>query len=363
MKKTGAGPARFGAAMFFTVGAIWAQEAASGVDLRATISAGLFEGSAPTSRDGLAWVSGIRAVFYPTWKLSDRWSVSGAVQVHSRPFFKEEMTTKGYGVKGDLLQGTVNYARFWKDGSIVLRAGALSTAFGSFLLRYDDAANALINAPRSYGYYYAPVTTLGLMGGEADVTYKKLDARAQFVNSSPANRRSIFDRDQYGSWAGGGGFTIRQGFRAGVSAYTGPYLDRHYPYFFPGEAAPHELPARAFGLDVQWAAGHWNVQGELQRFAMEYRLIPTFHEQAGYVEVQRVLHPRWYVAQRTGYVATSATPTAQTFEGVLGFRPGRHQIVKLGYGVDRVSGPAGTLERTFQLQFVSMLHPLSWAVR
>jgi hypothetical protein len=340
-----------------------AQEAASGVDLRATVSAGLFEGSAPTQapRDGSAWVAGVRAVFYPTWKLNDHWSFSGAVQVHSRPYFAEEMQTQGYGLKTDILQATLNYSRFWKDGSIVLRTGALSSALGSFLLHYDDADNALINMPQAYGYYYKPVTTLGLMGTEVDATFKKIDARAQFVNSSPANRRSIFDRDQYGNWAGGAGYTIRQGLRVGSSFYNGPYLGRLFRYYFPGEAPPRQLPARAFGLDAQWGIGHWNLQGELQRFSMAYRLIPTFHEQIGYVEVRRVLHPRWFIAERIGYTSDTAGPTTQVFESVVGYRPNVREIVKVGYGLTRVYGPAGNLKGIFQVQFVTVLHPLSLA--
>ena len=342
-------------------GVVRAQEAASGLDLRATVTAGLFEGATPTAppRNGSAWVAGIRAVLYPTWKLNDHWSFSGAVQIHSRPYFAEEMTTQGYGVIGNVLQATLNYSQFWKNGSVVLRAGSLSTAFGSFLLHYDDADNALINAPQSYGYYYAPVSTIGLMGSEADVTYKKLDARAQFVNSSPANPRSIFDSDQYGNWAGGAGYTIRQGLRVGVSFYDGPYLDPHYPFYFPGEAPPHQLPARAFGIDGQWATGHWNVQGELQRFEMEYRLIPTFHERTGYVEVVRVLSPRWFVAQRSGYSTFSVIPGLQSFEGAAGFRPNSRQIVKVGFGLERSSDPGGSLTRLVQVQLVTMLHPFS----
>lgn len=364
MTTSGTGFARlvFGA-IFLTAPAAWPQEGASGLDLHATVSVGLFEGVAPTEapRDGSPWVAGIRAVLYPTWKLDDHWSVSGAVQVYSRPYFAEDMQSQGYGLKTDILQATLNYSRFWRHGSIVVRAGELSSAFGSFLLHYDDGDNPLINAPQSYGYYYAPVTTLGLMGVETDATYKKLDMRSQFVNSSPANRRSIFDRDQYGNWAGGAGYTIWQGLRAGVSFYDGPYLDRHSAFYFPGEAPPHDLPARAFGVDAQWATGHWNVTGELQRFKMEYQLIPTFHEQASYIEVRRVLHPRWFLAERSGNVTNNAGPAVQVFEGVLGFRPDSRQIIKVGYGLDRVSGPRGSLARVFQLQLVTMMHPLSLA--
>jgi hypothetical protein len=346
-------------------GAAWSQEASSGFDLRATISAGFYQGSEPAEspRDGSSWVAGVRAVLYPTWKLNDNWSVSGAVQIHTRPYFAEEMETQGYGIKTDILQATLNYSRFWRNGSIVLRAGELSSAFGSFLLHYDDTENPLINSPQAYGYYYGPITTLGLMGAEADVTYKKIDARAQFVNSSPANRRSIFDRDQYGNWAGGVGYTIRQGLRIGVSGYDGPYLDRQFEYYFPGEALPRDLPARAFGVDAQWATGHWNMDGELQRFKMEYQLMPTFHEQAGYVEIRRVLHPRWFIAQRTGYIANNASSTSQVFEAVVGFRPNSREIIKAGFGIDRTAGAGGSLSRVIQLQFVTGLHPLSLAAR
>src|SRR5262249_36822212 len=153
-------------------------------------------------------------------------------------------------------------------------AGQLSSAFGSFLLRYDDAKNPLPDQPLAYGYYYQPVTVFGLAGAEADITFHRLDARAQFVNSSPANPRSLFDKEQYGSWAGGLGWTVRQGLRLGVSAYRGPYLDHHYAYYFPGEADPKHVPATGLGIDGQWAVGHWDFQGELQKFQMTYKAIP-----------------------------------------------------------------------------------------
>jgi hypothetical protein len=57
------------------------------------------------------------------------------VQVHSRTYFVEEMQTQGFGVKADVLQATVNYSRFGDRGSVVVRAGVLNSAFGSFLLR------------------------------------------------------------------------------------------------------------------------------------------------------------------------------------------------------------------------------------
>ncbi len=73
----------------------------------------------------------------------------------SRPYYYEDFSTQGYGVKADILQANLSYSRFWKDASLVVRLGQMSTAFGSFLLRYDDAVNPLIDTPMAYGYYSA----------------------------------------------------------------------------------------------------------------------------------------------------------------------------------------------------------------
>jgi hypothetical protein len=295
-------------------------------------------------------------VIYPTWKISDHWNVSGSFQFASRPYFYEDFSMKGYGLKGNVLQASINYARISEKGSVLIRAGVLSTAFGSFLLRYDDAQNALIDLPIEYGYYYAPISSLGVAGAQIDVTRHKWDARAQFANSSPANPRSLFAHDQYGNWAGGGGYTIRQGLRVGVSGYHGPYLDRQYSYFFPGEANPSTLPASALGLDIAWEHGHWSVQGELQRFAMSYKAIPTFREKAGYGEFKRVLSPRWYVAVRNGYSSANASGNEMVLETAAGFRPNRHQLIKFGYEYEHYSLGAQRNENTVAVQIVTMLH-------
>jgi hypothetical protein len=354
-------------AFFLLVSAsAYAQEADSGFELRTTLSAVSSysqEFSAPP-RDGSEVTGGFRAILYPTWKLNSHWTISGALQVHSRPYFEEEFETQGYGVKGDLLQLNLGYSRFWEHNrSLVVRVGQMSSAFGSFLQRYDSADNPLIGVPSAYGYYYKPVTFQGLVGAQVDATAGKLDARAQFVNSSPANRRNIFENDQYGNWAGGLGYTIRQGLRVGGSAYYGPYLDRRYPYFFPGEANPRDLPASGYGLDVEWGSGHWNAWGELQHFQMDYRVIPNFTQNMGYVEVRRTLGPRWYGAVRVGYERFSAAPGSQTYEFAAGFRPNAHQLVKFGYTVQQGVAYPGTLGNVAAIEFVTSFRVLSLAGR
>ena len=189
-----------------------------------------------------------------------------------------------------------------------------------------------------------------------DATRGRFDGRVQFANSSPANPRSIFAHDQYGNWAGGGGYTIRQGFRIGASAYRGPYLSRDSPYFFPGEANPNTLPAHAFGLDVAWARGHWNSQGEWQKFVMPYAAIPTFREQAGYAEIKRALAPHWYAAARMGYTSASFGGLSERFETAAGYRPGRNELIKMDYEFDHTGSGANPTNHTLAIQFVATLH-------
>jgi len=335
-----------------------AQEASSGFDLRATLTAQTVASNqlSEEPRSGSPIILGTRSVVYPTWKINDNWFVTGAMQFATRPYFFEDFSTTGYGANGTLLQGTLNYSRVSNKGSVLVRAGEMSTAFGSFMLRYDDADNPLVDMPIQCGYYYSPVSILAVAGAQIDATRGKWDARAQFANSSPANPRSLFSRDQYGNWAGGAGYTIRQGFRVGVSGYRGPYLDRQYPYFFPGEANPNTLPAHALGLDVSWAHGHTTVQGEVQKFVMPYTVIPTFRESAEYGELKQVLSPRWYLATRIGYTGANASGKTKCLETAAGFRLNRFQLIKTEYEYEHYSTGTVQNDNALAIQFVTTFH-------
>ena len=347
--------------LLIPAGILRAQEANSGFDLGVTASGeALYSpmlSSAP--RNGSAATGAFHAVLYPTLKLGDHWTVSGAVEAYSHPYFYADFSTDARGVEVNILQAQVSYSRFWADRSLIVRAGQLSSAFGSFLLRYDDAVNPLVDLPMSYGYYSNGVTIKSLAGVELDATFGKFDLRNQITNSSPANPRSILDSDQYANWAGGAGYTIRQGLRVGVSAYRGPYLDHQFPYYFPGEASPSQLPATGVGADVQWGQGHWNVNGEWQRFQMDYHAIPTFINQIGYGEVRLGLNPRWYVATRLGYDRPSAFPGSQSYEFAVGYRAGSHELVKVDYEFNQGANIKGNQQNTLAIQFVTTLHPLS----
>jgi hypothetical protein len=161
------------------MGAAWshAQEANSGFELRTTITAqGTYSHQSDETENGA-----VRVLFYPTLKFDSHWSLDGVVQVHSQPFFFEELSTDYYGIRTDLLQAHLTYSRFWGKKSLRVKAGQLSTAFGSFLLRYDDAQNPLVDIPPTYGYYYDGATTKGLTGAEVDSTLGQLDLRSDFL--------------------------------------------------------------------------------------------------------------------------------------------------------------------------------------
>jgi hypothetical protein len=355
---------KYCALIWLPFSALLAQEANSGIDLSATVTGEAAYANQPAEppRNGSPVVAGFRSMLYPTWKISRHWVISGAIDINSRPYFEQDFSTQGYGVLTHIFQANVGYSNVWKRGSVVVRAGQLSSAFGAFLLRYDDAINPLLNMPMQYGYYYSAVTTLGLIGAQVDGTFGKWDGRLQLVNSSPADPRSVFEHGQYPNWAGGAGYTIRQGLHVGVSAYRGPYLYREYPYFFPGESSPRDLPATAVGADVEWARGHWNLYGEWQRFEMNYHAIPTFREDAGYLEAKRVLHPRWYIAARAGYLHGSFKSGGEAYEASIGFRPDSFQLIKVGYSLQHNSD-AGDFYRVLGVQLVTSLHPLSLAWR
>jgi hypothetical protein len=353
---------RFTVAVLFAVAMLGriapAQEAASGINLRGTFTAQTVASNelSRAPRSGSPVIAGSRFVLYPTITFNDHWFIAGAVQLATRPYFYEEFSSTGYGAKLNVLQASINYARVSDRGSVLLRAGQMSSIFGSFLLRYDDMDNPLINIPVSYGYYYAPVSFLGVFGAQLDASRGKIDGRLQFANSSPANPRSIFARDQYGNWAGGAGYTVRQGLRIGVSGYRGPYLDRTYAYFSAGEANPNKLPAHGLGIDGNWAHGHTTANVELQKFVMPYTRIPIFRQSAAYGEFRQVLSPRLFLAARYGYSCSNATGNLHSIETGAAYRPNRYQLIKLAYEFERYPPQADGPNHTLGIQFITTIH-------
>jgi hypothetical protein len=373
-----------------------------------TITGGVFHDS-----DGDTSAS-YRAVFYPTLKLGPNWFVYSAIQVGSQAY----SYPAAYDPKGNFqvraLQAFVGRNWTTHNVAITFKAGQLASAFGSFPLRYDDMVNPLIDQPIPYvsvlkispgqipcgvsdlarqwttdqggilfgcggditkdeGIY--PTTLYGLPGAEIDISSGKVDARFQLTNSSPANPQSLLSGNQQLQWAAGAGYTVRQGFRVGLSAFRGPYLDRKTREFLPLRASVRDYPATGVGADLQWARGRWSAEAEWQRFQFDYpQFVTSPSVSFGYVEVKAILTPRLYAATRLGYqkynavqdqTMTSSDPFLsgrRSYEFALGYRPNRWQLFKIEYQRLRVEGEQ-TFDTILAFQLVTSIQSLSKTLR
>lgn len=333
------------------------QESATGLSIPATLSAGGFFTERTNGPNGFdsKWTAGGRAMAYPTLRLNQNWYVGSAIQVATQPYFYESFDMGGYDVRVDVLQAYIAHERYWGRSMVRVKAGQMSTAFGSYMLDYDDGRNPLVDIPAGYGYYYSPVSTLSFSGAEVDATLHKWDLRVQAVTSSPANRRSVFEGDQYLNWTGGAGYTIRQGLRVGASAYHGPYLHREHRFFMAGELNPRGLAATGYGVDFQFAQGHLELSGEVQHHNLPYTAIPTLKRWVGYGQARYAFKPRWFAAMRWGGESSIEPLNYSSTEAAIGYRPNRRQILKASYQVMRSRDYSGASGGTVALQLVTQL--------
>ena len=392
--------------------ALRAQEASAGIAVPFTITGGVF-------RDSDGDTSGAyRAVFYPTLKLGPKWFVYSAIQVGSPAYAYPEP----YGPKGNFqvraLQAFVGRAWTAPKVSVTVKAGQLASAFGSFPLRYDDMANPLVDQPLTYrtelklspdqlpcgitdlarqwttyqGEYLPsvrfgcggditksagmiPATLYGLPGAEIDISSSRVDARFQLTNSSPANPQNLWSGSQQLQWAAGAGYTLRPGFRAGFSAFRGPYLDQNIRELLPIGSTVRNYPATGAAVDAQWAKGRWSVEGEWQRFQFNYpQFVRSPALSFGYGELKAILTPRLYAATRIGYQKYNAVQDQRmsssdpflsgrrSYELAVGYRPNRWQLFKVEYQWLRVEGEQ-TFDKVLAFQLVTSIQSLSKSLR
>jgi hypothetical protein len=355
--------------------------------------------------------AGFRVLVSPQAKLGPNWYFYSAIQVYSAPFFYDDTYRADRYIAAEMLQMFLGYTRSFGKASVSFKVGKLTSAFGEFPLRYDDASNPMLDQPLLYTYMklrpdqlpcgvadlkpgpwpdvgfhcggaktdsygITPVTLWGLPGAEADLSSGRVDARFQLTNSSPANPQGFLGPNQHPQWTGGGGYTIRHGFRVGMSAFRGPWLDSAVKGYLPPASSVGDFPASGVGADGEWARGPWSANGEWGRFIFRYpnfRTSPT--SSFGYIELKRVITPRFYSAFRANYqannhpedlVARSADtflPNCQAYEVALGFRPDRFVLLKVGYEWLRMEGVPGTRDNVFGVQVVTSINSLSKALK
>ncbi|HXI40248.1 MAG TPA: hypothetical protein VNH18_03000 [Bryobacteraceae bacterium] len=393
---------------------VCAQEAGAGFSMPVTLTAGaLYTHRLQTSDPAASPIAAaFHAVLYPSVKLGPHWFVYSSIHVRSTPFSYYDAYESEHELKTQVVQAFLGYTRAVKKATVLVKAGQLTSAFGSFPLHYDDADNALLDQPFSYvtylnlrpdqlpcnaddiiyGSQYAtavtyhcggssaardgltPVTLYGLPGIELDLSMRKFDARFQVTNSSPANPQNLLSGSQHAQWTAGAGYTVAQGFRVGFSTFRGPFLNRDVAPLLPAGHNVRDFPATGAGLDAQWARGRWSTSGEWQWFHYNYpgfRSSPT--PSFAYAEVKAVLNPRTYLAVRAGWqrnnhltdlverTEETFAPNRQSYEFAAGFRPNRWQLIKAGYEWLRTADVSGTRDNVFGIQLVTSLQPLSKA--
>ncbi len=124
-----------------------------------------------------------------------------------------------------------------------------------------------------------------------DLSAARFDGRLQVTSGSPASPQSLSSAGTYAQWTAGAGYTIRQGFRVGVSGFRGPYLDDSLTPLLPAGTTVRSFPASGFGTDAQWARGRWSVNGEFQRFWFDspnFTVAPSMT--SGYAENETRAH-------------------------------------------------------------------------
>lgn len=357
------------------------QEASFGISVPVTVSGDALYGHGAAAQDGQAssFTGGARVVVAPTLKLGPHWFLYSAIELYSSSYSTYDRPGEERPpVRADALQAFLGYSVKAGAASWLIKGGQLSSAFGLFPLEYDDAKTPFVNPPaiyianlplradqlacgagdllfqpygseveyncggsRSQSYGLVPVTLYGLPAIETDLSWRRLDARVQITNSSPANPEGFASANQSVQWTAGGGYTLPAGVHVGISGFRGPYLDRDLNLLLPPGRTIRDFPASGLGVDGQWSRGPWSTEGEWQHFRFD---LPGFlvapSENAAYGQVKRILSPRAFLAarvtaQRFGRIQDSSGVFAKQYQAPqyldefsLGYRVNRHQLLK-----------------------------------
>jgi len=390
------------------------QDASSGFSLPVTLSGGGMYSERLQVRDSTVspFTGGMRAMLYPTLKLGEHWFGYAAIQETLAPYFYYDAYNPEHEWLTNVIQAFAGYSWRTEKVSMMVKAGRLSSAFGSFPLRYDDAANPLLDQPLSYiqsltlrsnqipcgvsdllsqpygsvSHFcggvtgrqrgLTPVTLYGLPGIEADISGGRLDARLQITDGSPADPLGLSHVDQYVQWTAGAGYTIQQGFRVGISGFRGPYLDPSLAPLLAAGTTARDFPANALGVDAQWARGRWSAGGEWQHFRFDspnFVVSPSINSTYG--EVKTVLTPRLFLAGRAGWLSPGGAvdkkgistaqfaPSIASYELGAGVWLNHYQLLKASYEWLDIEHQTGSRFNVLGVQLVTTFHMPDWSFR
>ena len=242
----------------------------------------------------------------------------------------------GPGTTVELEQGGIRFAR---HRAFVVDAGRMIHPLGGFGSRLLSTRNPLIGVPDAY----VPVYPLGLMvSGERG----KFDYRAAALSLPPTHRDYVPDPDVALRPVIGAGVTPFTGFRIGVSATSGPYLNGDLTTGQLNGRDWKDYRNRVIATDVQYGYGHFDLRGEFAIAEFEVPRRGRIDGPAGYVEARATLTPRVFIAARgefnrypfirpvTDTTWISRRVELRAFEGGAGFRFDADTHLKATFSVD-----------------------------
>lgn len=224
----------------------------------------------------------------------------------------------------------------WPRAALYVQAGRIPPVIGAFARRAYGADNFVVGIPLAYQYLTSlrpdalpaseddvlrmrgrgwlssfPIGDPVARAGLPMIALKSADtgvavhgevrgwaASIALTQGVPADPRW---RDNNGgrAWSGRLATTRPGGLVVGVSAASGPWIDR-------ARAGVDDAGASQtlVGVDAEFARGHWVVRGEWWRSAFEVPTIArTLVARSGFVEGRYRWHPRWQVAARLDRMA------------------------------------------------------------
>jgi hypothetical protein len=242
----------------------------------------------------------------------------------------------GPGTTVMLEQGGIRFAR---HRALVLDAGRMLHPTGAFGARLLSTRNPLIGIPDAY----LPVYPLGVMAsGERG----KVDYRAAVVSLPPTHRDYVPDPDPAVHPAVGIGVTPIVGFRVGLSATMGPYLNKDLSASQLNGQEWDSYRQRVIASDIQYGVGHFDLRGEFAIADFEVPYSGSIDGPSGYVEARATLTPRLFVAARgelnrypfirpaTATTWISRRTELRAFEGGVGYRFGANTLLKASVSAD-----------------------------
>jgi hypothetical protein len=291
------------AALFLsTTAAPLAAQSPARVGLETAVAIDLFRGDSAAARPNI--VGDVTALV----RLGDRWTV------YLRPWFRQP---RGPGWDTQIYQAAVQYQR---SGRVSTRidAGYIASPIGLGMADTRPEVNPTIAPHLSYftpmptfdpgAPRVVPVAASYPLGGQLTLSGRRWDARAAVVNAAPTRVFVINGRrnpPRTPAFVGGGGLSLLDGMRLGVSLARGIYVSRTEL----SEPAGFDRAFTLVALEGEYALGHTRIVGEVTRD----RLQTSSSTETAYVwflQGVRTLSPRWFVAARQEGTSAPPAPAA-----------------------------------------------------